>query len=82
MNIIDKLNNLKVGESCYYMGGITLKCVDDKYPNKDCANCHFRDKDCFPEINCAAVDRKDGKNVVFSAVLDDIEKIITKKNKS
>ena len=76
MNIIDKLNSLNVGESCYYMSGITLKCVED---NSNCTCCHFRDKDCFTEINCAAVDREDGKNVVFAAVLDDMEKIITKK---
>ena len=69
MNITDKLNSLKIGESCYYMGGIAVKCVEDKSPNKDCAFCHFKDKSCFPEINCAAVDREDGKDVVFPAVL-------------
>ena len=78
MNIIDKLNSLKIGESCYYMGGVTVKCVEDQSTNKECPHCHFRDKACFPEINCAAVDREDGKNVVFSAVLDDMEKIKTK----
>ena len=76
MNIIEKLNSLNVGESCYYMSGITLKCVED---NSNCTCCHFKDKVCFPEIKCAAVDREDGKNVVFAAVLDDMKKIVTKK---
>lgn len=76
MNIIDKLNSLKVGESCYYMSGVTLTCLEDFCG--DCTCCHFKDKVCFPEIKCAAVDREDGKNVVFSAVLSDMEKITTK----